>query len=90
MNTTKSKIWFPSKTYGLGWGPPVCWQGWIVLLAYFGILAGGAFTLLSEPKDSPLFVLFALGLTMILIFVCWLKGEKLAWRWGKQKEHGKS
>jgi hypothetical protein len=54
------------------------------------LLTGGAFALFSEPKDASVFGLFAFSLTVILIFVCWLKGEKLAWRWGKPKDLGKS
>ena len=35
----KSKIWFPSKTYG--WGLPCAWQGWVVFLIYFLLLILG-------------------------------------------------
>ena len=87
MGALKSKIWFPAKTYGLGWGPPICWQGWVVLIAYSGLLTGGAFLFFPLSKDVPVFVLYALGLTLILILVCWLKGEKLDWRWGKPKDN---
>ena len=34
MEKDKKKIWFPAKKYGNGWGFPVTWQGWIVLLSY--------------------------------------------------------
>ncbi len=86
MTTPPNKIWFPSKSYGYGWGPPTCWQGWVVLLIYFTLLAGGAFLMFSEKKDAPIFILYAIGLSLILVFVCRLKGEKPAWRWGKPKE----
>ena len=27
--------WFPRKKYGIGWGLPTAWQGWLVILAFF-------------------------------------------------------
>ena len=35
------KIWFPAKCYGLGWGLPVAWQGWVVLVGYLILLLAG-------------------------------------------------
>ena len=35
------KYWFPAKRYGWGWGPPVTWQGWVVLSAYILALLAG-------------------------------------------------
>ncbi len=32
-----SNIWFPAKKYGYGWGMPVVWQGWVVLLGTFAV-----------------------------------------------------
>ena len=32
--------WFPTKTYGWGWGLPRRWQGWVVVVAFFAALAG--------------------------------------------------
>ncbi len=83
MSSDKRTIWFPAKTYGYGWGPPICWQGWVVMGIYGVLLAGGAIWLLP---GKPAFVLYTSGLTLALCFVCWLKGEKPAWRWGKKKE----
>jgi hypothetical protein len=34
--------WFPAKRRGWGWGPPHSWQGWVVLAAFFALLAAGA------------------------------------------------
>ena len=76
MNTAH-KIWFPAKTVGYGWGMPNCWQGWLVLLTYLGLAVVGAFVILREPKNAGYYVLYMLGLSTVLIFICWLKGEKL-------------
>lgn len=83
MNESKRTIWFPAKTYGYGWGPPVCWQGWVVMAIYIALLAGGARWLMPR---KPAFIAYAIGLSLAFIFVCWLKGEKPAWRWGKKKQ----
>ena len=82
MSSKKRTIWFPAKTHGWGWGPPVCWQGWGVVLIYVTLLAGGAYALM--PRKTA-FVLYVIGLSLALMVVCWRKGEKPAWRWGKRR-----
>lgn len=83
MNESKRTIWFPAKTYGWGWGPPVCWQGWVVMAVYLALLAAGARWFFPR---KPAFVGYAITLSLALVAVCWWKGEKPAWRWGKKKE----
>ncbi len=76
--------WFPAKRYGWGWGPPRTWQGWIVLAAYFALIAAGALLLL--PTRGPVaFVLYTLFPTAALTAVCWIKGERPRWRWGEDR-----
>ena len=77
--------WFPAKTYGWGWGPPRVWQGWAVLAGFFVLLAGGALVLLDENRIW-IFLGYAYGLVAILLAICWVKGERPSWRWGKKKE----
>lgn len=82
MNTSgRTKVWFYAKKYGWGWGLPACWQGWIVLVAYLGLLVGGVFVF---PPDRALllYLLYTIVLTALLVGVCWLKGEAPRWRWG--------
>lgn len=78
------KIWFPAKTYGWGWGPPVCWQGWAVTAGYVAALALGAGVIFRDPKAAPQFVVYALALSAALVAVCWWKGEEPKWRWGEK------
>ena len=61
---TPRQIWFPAKRYGWGWGPPVCWQGWLVTAAYVAAMAGGA-VWLGGPKRAPIFVAYALTLSFL-------------------------
>ncbi|MFC6284506.1 MULTISPECIES: hypothetical protein [Polaromonas] len=79
---SEHKYWFPAKRYGWGWGIPTSWQGWAVLVTYFSLL--GLATLLFPPhRETFIFVLLVTTLSLILIAVCWLKGEPPRWRWGK-------
>ncbi|WP_347261226.1 hypothetical protein [Rudaea sp.] len=86
MGIEQREIWFPAKRYGWGWGLPVAWQGWLVLAGYFLLATGGAGILLSRPQTATsamAFMGYILLLTLALVVVCWAKGEKPKWRWGK-------
>jgi uncharacterized membrane protein AbrB (regulator of aidB expression) len=76
-----SRYWFPAKRYGWGWGPPIAWQGWLVLIAFFVLVAAGM--VLFPPHRAPaVFLLFVIALSAVLTAICWLKGEPPRWRWG--------
>ncbi|MFA6289708.1 MAG: hypothetical protein WC661_20185 [Opitutaceae bacterium] len=87
MNTRHNKIWFPAKTYGYGWGPPVCWQGWVVM-AVFAVLVGAGVIVIPQEKHMEVFLGYMAALVAGLILMCWWKGEKPAWRWGPPKSKG--
>jgi hypothetical protein len=78
------KFWFPAKRYGWGWGPPSRWQGWAVLGAFVLLLALGS--VLLPPVQKPwLFGAYTLVLCLILLAICYAKGEPPRWRWGVKK-----
>jgi hypothetical protein len=81
MQPTGMKIWFPAKKYGWGWGLPTCWQGWLVFTAYLVLLCAGAFLVATQ---MVLFLVYTATLSIILIVICYFKGEKPRWRWGKE------
>lgn len=73
--------WFPAKRYGWGWGLPTAWQGWVVMAVFALLLLVGAVVLL--PSRGPgAFVAYSALLSIILVVICWLKGEPTRWRWG--------
>ncbi|WP_320055674.1 hypothetical protein [Desulfuromonas thiophila] len=76
--------WFAAKRYGIGWGLPITWQGWLVLGGYLALLlAGGAVVeIASHPWRLPFFLLYVLLLSALLCYICYKKGEKFALRWG--------
>ena len=74
------EYWFEAKRYGIGWALPVRWQGWLVLLAYFALLAGGLVVLSGSAYRLP----YLIAITVVLIAVIAWKGEKpLRWRRGR-------
>ena len=79
------KLWFVNKTYGWGWRPAT-WEGWTVIAVWLVVYLGGLwwFTRGVPQHTLPTAALvFALVLVAALIAVCWVKGEKPRWRWGK-------
>ncbi len=80
-----NNFWFPAKKYGYGWGLPITWQGWAVLLAYLVVVLVTALVF-SESKGLFWLVPLHLALTALFVFVVWKKGERTTWRWGDKKE----
>lgn len=68
------RYWFPAKRYGWGWGLPKVWQGWGVLAVFFAALLAGAMVVLPRYGQAA-FVAYAVILVVVLVGVCWLKGE---------------
>jgi hypothetical protein len=81
MPSDHPRYWFPAKRYGWGWGPPVTWEGWIVLASFFALVVAGIF-LVPPQQSMPAFVGYVIALTVVLTAICWLKGEPPRWRWG--------
>jgi len=77
------RYWFPAKKYGWGWGPPSAWQGWVALLASLVVMARAAVTLL--PYNPAKFGLVTAGTVVVLMIICYIKGEPPSWRWGDDK-----
>ncbi len=79
-------LWFISKRFGYGW-VPISWQGWLVTLGFVAIVFLGAMLTIEVPNPSIYDVLLFLKIviisTFLLIYICYKKGEKAYWRWGK-------
>lgn len=69
-----TKYWFPAKRYGWGWGFPIAWQGWLVLIAYLLLVVGGI-PLVQVSKGDVAYLSYVALLTIALVTICWLKGE---------------
>jgi hypothetical protein len=79
----QDKYWFPAKRFGWGWSFPTRWQGWLVLVGYAAGLA--ALGSLFPPKENhAAFVTGVAVLTLVLLAICWIKGEPPKWRSGNK------
>ena len=76
----QEKYWFPAKRYGWGWGPPTCWQGWVVVGIYAALIAAATY-LRSNTTQLAFFAVVGCA-TLALIAICMAKGEPPRWRWG--------
>jgi len=71
----KGTYWFPLRRYLPGWGLPVCWQGWLVLVGYFALLAAPLPYL--GKAAAGYYIGYAAFLTCILFWIVSRKGESL-------------
>jgi len=76
------KIWFRRKLYGWGWYPSTL-EGWLVILVWAIVFISLMSRIDHEGLKNIFFVFIITGL---LIYVCYKKGEKPRWQWGKRKE----
>ncbi|WP_413942928.1 hypothetical protein [Bdellovibrio sp. HCB-162] len=85
QNQNSKTLWFKRKRYGWGWTPNTI-QGWVTILVYTILVA--LYPLLTEADGSfsaPVFLAITIPLTIGLIILCYLKGEKPKWSWGKEE-----
>jgi len=82
------RLWFKAKRYGWGWYP-CSKEGWLVLLVYVGIFVSAQIYFMRHvlnthsASGAVLYFMFVVVLTLALIRICYTKGEKPRWRWGK-------
>ena len=80
MEKRTPEIWFPAKRYGIGWGLPIHWKGWVVLMVY--VLLFILLHIYVDPGlENVLWASCFVSLILSLMAICWIKGEKLRWRW---------
>jgi hypothetical protein len=78
--SNRGGYWFPAKRYGWGWGPPITWQGWAVVVGWTALLIVGVLRLRAQQVASIL--AYVLVMTLVLMAICYVKGEPPRWRWG--------
>lgn len=80
-NSENPRYWFRAKRYAWGWGLPLAWQGWAFLVAWIIALPLGH--RLLPPGDKPMRWGFMAAMIVLLIAVCYWKGDPLGRRWNK-------
>lgn len=75
--------WFEQKRYGYGAGPPTTWQGWLLVLAFFAVLALGMWISFRDPAAVPWVVLGIATICVPFLLVARAKTRGgWRWRWG--------
>jgi hypothetical protein len=85
-------LWFKAKLYGWGW-VPAKWQGWVVLaifVFFISWMVSAQAALVDkgiQPSSTDLVWFFGkLALVLVLLIaVCYWKGEKPRWQWGQRR-----
>lgn len=92
LRDNPQKLWFKRKLYGWGW-TPVTWQGWLVVLVYIvliiALVSMREEAIPGNPDSGSSFLVLGgpvIVLTLLLIFICYKKGEKPRWNWGWPKK----
>lgn len=84
--------WFKAKLFGWGW-TPAKWQGWAIMIVFIGIIfwiASKMEAIVNPTKAEILNYLLQITiLVLILIVICYVKGEKPRWQWGLPKSENK-
>lgn len=81
----EKKLWFKAKTYGWGWYP-VSWEGWLVIFIWVIFFSLSIINTRNEWPERLIIIILSVS---VLIYICYKKGEKPEWRWGKKNEHKK-
>jgi hypothetical protein len=80
MNAPRPHYWFPANRNGRDWRMPRCWQGWAVVAIYvFAIAVLMPFIVMHAGKSYA--VVFAAGITALLLYVFHKKGEPRGKHW---------
>lgn len=90
IRAPQAPLWFRARRYGWGW-TPATWQGWAVTAVYVAVVLTWTGYLLANPDvprrwgGSAALIAAApvLVVSAALVVVCWIKGERPRWRWGK-------
>ena len=68
------RYWFSAKAPGWGWGHPVAWQGWVVVVVFGALVAAGGI-LLPPRQHLVLYLGYIAGLIILLIGIGWVTKE---------------
>jgi len=79
MDDNEPRYWFRAKRYGLGWGLPLAWQGWVIFLSWLLIFPVGLVFL--TPANQPRRLLFILAMVALLLVIVYWKGDPRGRRW---------
>jgi hypothetical protein len=76
------KPWFHPKLYGYGAGLPCSWEGWLVLVAFVGVIVGDAYVL-DDTQWRLRAAIGVLAFVALLVIVVAKTRGGWKWRWGQ-------
>ena len=79
MSEENKSLWFKKKRLGWGWRP-CSKEGWLVVLFFLTTILTTIFYFYKNKelmKDSTMFLSSIFSQVIILIYICYKKGEKL-------------
>jgi len=82
---TNEKLWFKRKRYGWGW-TPVSWEGWLSTLVILLVVVLSAMDITAEPESVARPLIRIVSAVVLLILICYKKGETPRWQWGAKDE----
>jgi hypothetical protein len=71
--------WFAPRLFGYGAGLPIRWQGWLVTIAYIGVIAGAAY--LFEDRSVPMLSIVASATILFIVIAARKTRGGWHWRW---------
>lgn len=84
----ENKLWFKRKSFGWGWTPS-SWEGWLVIFSFTIFLLADFFRINTGSNSASdilnNFFFDTVIATILLILICFKKGEKPKWQWGRRK-----
>lgn len=85
LKDNPERYWFKRKLYGWGW-IPATWQGWLILFGFIVIIVLNFYRIdATSNSDSDTLIKYIFQtfvLVLLLVAICWNKGEKPKWQWG--------
>jgi hypothetical protein len=89
IKNNPNHYWFRRKLYGWGW-TPATWQGWVAILTFITFIIWNAIILDSSGEPTTNDIIWFLGkevvAIIVLLAICYKKGETPKWQWGIPKE----
>lgn len=75
--------WFKNKSYGYGWFPAT-WEGWLITVGFIIAVIGNSLNIKNDQQALTVFLPETILMTVLLLVIAYLTGEKPRWRWGNQ------
>ena len=73
--------WFAAKKLGYGAGLPIAWQGWVLLLAYIGVMIGLGLMLPDTGFPGMVFCLTGMALATLVFGAIARRRTRGGWKW---------